>query len=445
MLKNFLEYIESKKLFSHRQRVLLAVSGGIDSVVMLDLFYRAKLNFGIAHCNFQLRHEESDNDELFVRTLAGKYQVPIFVTRFETASYAEENKISIQMAARDLRYTWFEEIRKNKGYDFIATAHHKGDVMETFFINLARGTGIRGISGIKAKNDKLLRPILFSGRAEIENYATKQQLEFREDSSNASLKYVRNNIRHKIIPAFENLYQNYSNTLIANIERFKDIETVYKTAISEKWTACSEEEKNTVRIDIAKLKKLSPLHTYLFEFLHPYNFSKEVVSDICKGLDTNSGKQFFSHSHRLIKDRNMLIISELTEKENATFSVLANQTSLILHENKLDEISLKMEYFAAEEYKIVNNLQIAALDADKLQFPLLLRKWKAGDYFYPLGMRQRKKLSNFFTDIKLSLLEKESTWLLCSDNDIVWVIGYRIDNRFKLTKNTKRVFKIELL
>ena len=298
MLQSFQSYIQKENLFLSSDKILLTVSGGIDSTLMCELFHKAKLNFGIAHCNFQLRAEESNGDEAFVGTLAEKYNVPFHTTTFTTSAYAKKNKLSIQFAARQLRYLWFEEIREHYKYNYIATAHHQDDSIETFFINLIRGTGISGLHGILPKHGNIIRPLLFTTKNKIETYSKKHKLKYREDSSNASDKYVRNKIRHHIIPVLKELNNSLENTINKSIQHIREVELIYKNDIENKRLKIVKQENNSVSISIKKLKKLQPLSTYLYEFLKPYNFNADTVREIISAIDGTSGKRFFSATHR---------------------------------------------------------------------------------------------------------------------------------------------------
>lgn len=446
MLNSFNTYIKKEKLFSKTDTILLTVSGGIDSIVLCELFHQAGYKFGIAHCNFQLRDEESDIDELFVEELAEKYEVQFHSVSFDTSTFAKKNKLSIQVAARQLRYQWFEEIRIQFDYKYIATAHHQDDSIETFFINLIRGTGISGLHGILPKQNNIIRPLLFTGKEQIEVFAKKNKLEHREDSSNASDKYVRNKIRHKLIPLLKELNPNIHKTIAEDIQRLNDTEKVYKKEITDKRSKIIKEDKNGIRISIKELKKLKPIEPYLFEFLYPLGFNSATVDEIIESLNGQSGKQFYSATHRLIKDRDFLIvengipISIGRKMENGkSHSIKKSQKSLIIGEQQLNFKSVSK----TKNYKLKTSNESANIDFDKLQFPLELRKWEKGDVFYPLGMKGKKKLSNFFIDKKISISEKENTWLLTSANKIVWVIGLRLDDRFKVTDKTTKIYFVE--
>jgi tRNA(Ile)-lysidine synthase len=445
MLQAFIENIKKQKLVDPSSKILLTVSGGIDSVVLAALFHEAALNFGIAHCNFQLRGKESEQDEDFVEKLAEKYNVPFHSVAFETDDFAKENKLSIQVAARTLRYQWFEKIRKQFKYDFIATAHHKDDSIETFLINIIRGTGIAGMHGILPKQNNIIRPLLFANKKEITAFAKELKLKFREDSSNASDKYLRNKIRNKIIPSLKELNPSIDETIANSIQHLSEVEIIFRKEIEKKRKELVSVNRESISISIKKIKKLNPASIYLFEFLKPFNFNSSSVIEILNSLDAESGKQFFSESHRLIKDRETLIITEIkkrsvTEEKLKQIKVKKDQKKI-----SLNGASLHFQTFPkTRNYKILVQPETASLDFEKLQFPLLIRKWQKGDSFQPIGMKGKKKLSDFFIDSKLSLIEKENVNVLISGNEIAWVIGYRISEHFKITNNTSKIYFAEL-
>jgi len=440
VLNLYKEYIIKKRLFTQNDKILLTVSGGIDSVVMLDLFIKSGFTCGIAHCNFNLRADESNKDEQFVKKLAEHYHLPFYNISFNTEEYARINNISLQMAARALRYTWFSEIKEKHHYDYIATAHNKNDVVETFLINISRGTGIKGLTGIKPKTDKIIRPILFATRNQIEIYCKENNLQFREDSSNVSIKYKRNKIRHQVIPVLEEINPNFCQTVIENIDRIKQVYQIYQASIKEKMQEIISENSENLTFEIAKLKQLKPLSTYLHEFLSPFNFSQQNILDIIEALDGIPGKQFLSSTHRLVKDRTHLIITKISKESFNRFYIEEGTTSII------NPISLKFKVFEnSADFKIPVDLNFAFLDYDLISFPLIIRKWQKGDYFHPLGMANLKKVSDFFIDNKLSLIEKGNIWILASENKIVWIVGKRIDDKFKITNKTKQIFEIELI
>jgi len=438
MFSRFLEYIEQKQLFEPHQKVLLAVSGGIDSMVLLHLFEKSEFDYGVVHCNFQLRGSDSDKDEEFVRQQVLIHGVPFFCTRFETEDYARVNGISIEMAARELRYNYFEKIRAENQFDVIATAHHQDDLLETFFLNLSRKTGIRGLTGIKEKLGNIIRPLLFASRKEIEDFARTGFIGFREDHTNNEVVYQRNFVRHRILPLFSELTPAFKTNLSETIGNLKETEEVYSFfMLKEKEQVISEGDTETV-VDIENLLKSAFPKVLLFEILSGYNFNPKVIGQVFGSLDSLPGKQFFSKTHRLVKDRGQLFVTPLPEPENRIFYIEKDDLELFA------PFDLNIEKISADGFKIIRKPSAACLDALKLEFPLLIRKWRPGDYFQPLGMSGFKKISDFLIDEKIPVHQKENTWLLCSGQKVVWVMGLRIDNRFKITENTLQVLKIEI-
>lgn len=438
MFNRFLENIANKKLFEKSQKILLAVSGGIDSMVMLHLFEKSGFDYGIVHCNFQLRGTESDGDEEFVKTQVLIHGVPAFFKRFETVEYAQINGISIEMAARELRYEYFEKIRIEHGYDCIATAHHSDDLIETFFLNLTRKTGIKGLTGIKDKSGKIIRPMLFASRADIENFASEHYLEYREDSTNNEVVYQRNFLRNKILPLFSELNPSFRKNILASIENLKDAEAVYTGYFDTEKLKVLKAEADIQTIDIKKLLKSLHPKLLLLEILAEFGFNTTVTEEIFQSLENESGKKFYSKTHRLLKDREKLFVTKLVENENRIFYIETDDVELF------EPFDILIEKLPVTDFKIRKESNIACIDMDKLEFPLLIRKWQEGDYFQPLGMTGFKKLSDFFIDEKIPVHQKENTWLLCSGEKIVWVMGYRIDNRFKITPHTQKVIKLEI-
>ena len=445
MLKEFKTYISDQDLFKPNDRILLAVSGGIDSVVMSELFHKAGYSFGIAHCNFGLRGKESDADEVFVEKLAGRYKVSFYCKRFLTTKDAKEKGISIQMAARELRYQWFEEIRVNEKYAFIATAHHLDDQVETFFINLLRSTGIAGFHGILPRQGNIIRPLLFSYRDNIEAFARKYKLIFREDSSNQETKYLRNKIRHEVIPVFRELNPAFPQILTETILRMRETEIIFRKSIEATRKKIIRNDNNGIYIRIEELRKLSPVDIYAFELLSPFGFHEPVIRDILHSINDPSGKFFYSSTYRLIKNREELILNPLSENKesrvkNAEISIPENKKEI----RKPVHLSFT-KTTTGKKFSIDPSKEVANLDLRKIVFPLLLRRWKRGDSFYPFGLNKKKKLSDYFIDSKLSILEKENTWLLCSGIHIIWIIGHRIDHRFRVTSQTKEVLQVRWL
>lgn len=438
-LKNF---ILQHKLFDQGQQILMSVSGGMDSVLLCHLFQQLKFSFGIAHCNFKLRGKESDDDEKHVKQLAQSFGVPFYHKTFNTSAYAKKKGISIQMAARELRYNWFEEIRKTHQYDFIAVAHHKDDEVETFFINLLRGTGIAGLHGIAPKTNHIIRPLLFATRIEIEKYVKAHHISYREDSSNSSYKYLRNKIRHQIIPLLKEINPQAEQTIGEDIRRIKETEQIVKTYIDGLANVLFKTKNNQIYISISEIKKLNPVNAILFELLKAFGFSGDIVEQIIRSINGISGKQFYSETHRVTKDRNHLIIDDLAEIKKTITPVLISEKVRAIRK------PVSMSFKKTDSKIDLKNFQkpaIACIDYNKLEFPLLIRKWENGDYFYPLGMKQKKKLSDFLIDQKIPLNHKEKILVLCSDDQIVWIIGQRLDHRFRITPETKKIFLAKLI
>ena len=440
MQSEFQHFIQDNDLCTKTNRILLGVSGGIDSVCMFHLFRLSGFAIAIAHCNFQLRGEESDGDELFVKSLAEQYDIPLFSTRFETKSIAESEGISIQMAARDLRYEWFEEIRDRYHYNYIAIAHNSDDVIETFFINLSRGSGIKGFTGIKPKTGNIIRPLLFASREKIVNFIQTSSYLYREDSSNSTTKYSRNLIRHEIIPGFEKINPRFKETMLENISRLRETEYIFREQIDIQAQNITYSQNKKLFIDIEKLNKIDLPKTFLYEILSPFGFSSTQINDILSSLHGVSGKQFFTLTHRLLKDRKDLILEEIHAINKNNYLIESKNSEIDKPIHLLITKSEKNEHF-----NLIRNKNTGLFDLDLIDFPLVIRKWQNGDYFMPLGMQNLKKLSDFFIDNKFSLLDKENAWILESGNKIIWIIGHRIDDRFKITGNTKNILQIELV
>lgn len=434
MLPKLQKIITTDFPFLQEKKLLLAVSGGVDSIVMIRLFHKLNYQLAVAHCNFGLRGAESDGDEAFVMETCQALDIPLFTTRFDTTGYAEQHKLSIQLAARQLRYDWFHTLLENEGYDYLLTAHHADDAIETFLINLTRGTGLEGLTGIPKQNDKIIRPLLAFSRKEIEEYAREHQISWREDSSNASDKYQRNRLRHQLVPVLKELNPNFLNSFQETLQHLQQAETLMKDAAAQMYKLIVTEKEEQKLISIEKLKLLSDYNAYLYQWLKPFGFT--AWNDIYDLVEAQSGKQVFSAGYRLLKDREFLILEKQKKTENRTYEIVENQ------EIKPGDFSIIM----ASVTNVTDNedSRIIFVDKDKLKLPLVLRKWEEGDYFYPSGMNGRKKLSKYFKDEKFSLIDKEKCWLLCSDNQIVWVVGKRSDRRFKVEPITKTIIKIEL-
>ena len=428
------KFIDEKSLCKSDNKLLVAISGGADSLALFLCLKELGYDIELAHCNFNLRGEESDNDEEFLKKLADKFGVRFHLKSFDTQKYADENKVSIQMAARDLRYKWFNELLVENNLNYIAVGHHKNDDVETFFINLTRGSGLKGLLGIKTKNNNIIRPLLCVSRLEIDAYLSAVKQSFREDSSNKSVKYLRNKIRYELIPLLTEMNPNIQETISNEIEILEGVFQVFEEQIESKRKEILQNENEIFKLKITDLQKLNPLNIYLYEFLNPYGFSE--VNQIIKALNTQSGKQFFSKTYQLNIDREYILISKIS-KENVSYEILENQHKI--------STPFTMELSKSPDRKVAKDRVKAKLDFDKLKFPLVLRKWKKGDKFMPLGMQTFKKLSDFFIDKKYSLIAKQQQWILCSADDIIWIVGDRIDDRFKITTQTKNVYIAEIL
>ncbi len=464
LLQRFILFIQEQNLFQKNDHLLLTVSGGVDSVVLCELCKQAGFHFTIAHCNFQLRGEESERDERFVRSLGDKYGVKVLVNKFETKKIASEQKSSIQETARILRYTWFfnlwkeskESVEMNPvsentlsgwhvtGHSrhFVLTAHHANDNIETMVMNFFKGTGIKGMHGILPKSgvaNYMVRPLLFATKEELLLFSKENNLAYVEDSSNSSDKYTRNYFRNQLIPALKKVYPEVEDNLKRNIERFREIEILYDQAIKLHKQKLIEIKGDEVHIPILKLLKVNPLKTILYEIIKEYGFTPHQTDEVINILQRESGKYVSSSSHKIIKNRAWLIIAPIN-------TLLANH--ILINENE-KEINFEGGKIRIREQPITDYERLGTdkvmLDAEAIIFPLLLRKWKQGDYFYPLGMKGKKKLSKFFIDQKISLTDKERIWVIENNKKIIWIVGKRIDDRFKITDKTKKILSIELI
>ncbi|WP_292944801.1 tRNA lysidine(34) synthetase TilS [Olleya sp. UBA1516] len=440
LLEHFQNHINNTLPFLKSSKLLLAISGGLDSVILTHLCKTSGLDITLAHCNFNLRGIESDGDQKFVVDLADSLELEVFTESFDTKAYAESNKESIQMAARALRYDWFQDLAENLNFDYILTAHHADDNLETFLINLTRGTGLEGLKGIPEINDNIVRPMLPFSRETIEDFAVSNQILWREDSSNASTKYLRNKLRHDVIPVLKelnnNVLTNFKNTL-NNLNDTADIVEESVQAVLKR--AIIDIDDTQVSYKISEFIKVSNPKAYLYEVFKDYGFTQ--WTDIVNLLTAQSGKQVFSATHQLLKNRETLILSELKTKED----LHQNEGSVIIN-NLENEVNVLSGVLSFETVTNIDKSDASTVFIDKetLKLPLTVRHWQEGDYFYPLGMQGKKKLSKYFKDQKLSLLEKQKVLLLCSQDKIVWVINHRADDRFKVTNQTKSILKIKL-
>ena len=432
MLAKFQNHINQNLPFLKEKKLLLATSGGIDSMVLLYLCHQLKLDIRVAHCNFQLRGKESDEDEKFVKFQCEKLDVLLFVNHFDTQKFAEEQKLSVQVVARNLRYEWFNTLLINNDYDYILTAHHLDDSLETVLINFTRGSGLDGLTGIPQQNGNIVRPLLPFSRNEIEAFAKESNVEWCEDSSNASDKYLRNKLRHDVITILKELNPSLLDSFENTISNLKQAQSLVDDASRIVYRKVVIDINFQKRINLQELMQLPNYQAYLFQWLEPFGFTDwDSINDLATA---QSGKQVFSETHVLLKDRNELI---LFPKQNEIEPI----NFLISKDQKEVKFPLKMAFCNVDDISVQATNTIF-VDEDKLQFPLVIRKWQEGDCFYPSGMNGRKKLSKFFKDEKYSLLDKSNTWLLCSENQIVWVIGKRLDEQFKVTESTTKILKI---
>ena len=433
MLNKVQCHLKNKLPFLDKSKLLIAVSGGIDSVVLAYLCHKLGLNIALAHCNFNLRGKESDADESFVLKLAEDLNAECFIECFDTLTYAQENKLSTQMAARELRYKWFNELAQQLQYDYILTAHHADDNLETFLINLSRGTGIEGLTGIPEINENIVRPLLPFSRDEIEKYAKLENLKWREDSSNASAKYLRNKLRLDVIPQLKEVSQQFLPNFNKTLEYLKGSKDIIDDRIDDISNQVIQNvDTNGVKFNISEINKLSAPNPYLYELLKEYGFTE--WSDVYGLLEAQSGKHILSKTHQLLKDRDCLILTEIASKKRKTFTILEYKSKF--------EIPIGTLFFDEADALFGKRLDTIFVDREKLVFPLIIRKYVEGDVFYPFGMKGKKKLSKYFKDEKMSLIDKKNVWLLCSQNNVVWVINRRLDNRFSVTENTKEIIKI---
>jgi tRNA(Ile)-lysidine synthase len=463
LLERFRNHLQEDHpgLLQVHNKWLITVSGGVDSIVLCDLAYNAGIDFILAHCNFQLRGEESDRDEHFVRSVGEKYGKEVLVKKFDTTRYAEENKKSVQVAARELRYKWFyeilngqwsmvnEEVEENFPAEIIVkvarnppkiivTAHHANDNIETLLMNFFKGTGISGLHGILPFQNQLFRPLLVFKKEELVAYAKENQLSFVEDSSNASDKYTRNYFRQHIIPTLKEKYPHVEDNVMRNIERFNEVEQLYQQAIAFHKKKLLEYKASEVHIPVLKLQKVEPLRSIVYEIIKDFSFTAAQVDEVISLLESESGKFISSPSHRIIRNRRWLIISPKETTIAANIIIEVADKSVHFENGKL-LIELRE---VNSEFTPPTSFNVCSMDSKDIRFPLLLRKWKQGDYFYPLGMKKKKKLSRFFIDKKLSKTDKEKVWVLEMNKKIVWVVGLRIDDRFKVEASTRNILHI---
>lgn len=441
MLDQVRHYIQEHALFNpETDTLLVAVSGGQDSVVLTDVLHQLGVQFAVAHCHFGLRADEADADEQFVRKLAKKYEVPYFVEFFQTKAFAEQEGISTQMAARALRYEWFERIRQTQGLAYIATAHHQRDAAETMLLNLTHGTGLAGLHGIPPKNGFLVRPLLSVAKPELFEYLVEHHLIWREDASNDSPVYQRNRLRQEVLPVLRDINPNLDQTLQLTAERVGGAEEIVRRYVDDTAAQARRTEDEVTYFDIRLLQKTAATTLVLHELLRPFGFSFPVVKDIVAAFPAEPGRRFESPTHRLVKDREQLVITRRSLTKFGTHQVQAGQEVL-----KIDGLHLRLELQeVTEAFEVPRGKAVAALDADALKFPLIVRPWQEGDWFMPIGMKGKKKISDFLIDQKVPLNLKDNVRVLCSgDGKIAWVIGFRPDERFRVNEDTERVLLVK--
>lgn len=438
MLSELNKFNAENHLFKPGDKILLAVSGGIDSMVMAHLFLHLGNKTAIAHCNFSLRNDDSDDDEKLVREYAVKHNIPFFTNRFNTKEFARERGLSIQMAARELRYNWFEEVRLKNGFDSIAVAHNLNDNIETLLLNLVRGTGLTGMTGMKPVTNNIIRPLLFATRSEISEYCLKNKIIYREDKSNSDTKYIRNKIRHLVIPVLKEINPSIESTLSETAKRFAGINEILSEHISGLREKVSENRNEYITLNVSLLKEFLHNSTILFELFRPFGINNSQSDDLLKVIKGKTGGYILTPTHRILKNRQDIIVSEKHAIEERYY-IVKNLTGL-----RKAPVFASARYIRIDEsFKIPVDPLIACIDCEKLSFPLVIRRWKSGDHFYPLGMKQQKKLSDYFVDNKYSKIDKEEVLILESDGNIVWIVGDRIDDRYRITESTKKVLLIK--
>ena len=393
-------------------------------MVLADMLLQAKAEFVLAHCNFHLRGEESDGDERFVREYAENNGLTLYVKHFDTTGYAKEHKLSIEMAARELRYAWFEELRQQLGYEYIAVAHHADDQLETFFINLLRGAGIKGLKGMQPVNGHIIRPLLDLSREEIHQYAIDNGLTWREDHTNAETQFLRNKIRHELLPVIDGISKEGRASILKSINHLASENELYRELVDEKLFQIVKQDG-----EVQKTSHLSPpTSQLLFEWLRDYGFNSDQVHFIYEAMNGQPGTSFFSPTHKVTIERDGVELTPICQHDNT-------QVELVYEQHPNDD-----------NFVIDKSPEVAQLDYDKLTFPLKLRMWQAGDRFYPLGMKGSRLISDFLKDLKLTTRQKEECQVLTTAKDeIVWVVGRRVDERFKVTDKTKSILKIQMV
>lgn len=440
MLGRLQSFIETNHLLTSNDKVLLAVSGGVDSVAMVYLFAQLGYTFGLAHCNFQLRGTDSDGDEVFVKALADRFSQPFYHIRFDTHEAMSHTGQSLQLTARHLRYDWLEKIRKEVGYTCIATAHHLNDSIETALYNFTKGCGIRGLHGIPVQNDRIIRPLLFASRKEIENFVHQENIAYREDVSNAERKYSRNRIRLDVVPVLKSINLSLETTMSENFQRMRETEWLYTFAVDHFRKQWVRELENGFEIDLKNLREHPAAPSLLYEWLKEYGFLGDQLVNALS-VTTQTGAVFYTPTHRMLVDRERLVVQK-DEGEQREVQFEIYPTTKVLD---LDTFTLEIRHRDGSPTTLPKDKEGLVLDADQLIYPLKVRHWFTGDHFQPLGMTGHQKVQDYFSNQKLSLFEKEKAWLLLNgDERIIGIVGYRLDDRFKITKETKSYLQVEI-
>ena len=437
MIRIIKNYIDKYCLLMPESKIIVGFSGGADSIVLLHILHKLGYNCIAAHCNFHLRGEESERDEHFAAEFAASLNLPFFKQDFDTQSVAKKQKISIEMAARDLRYQWFAELKENQKADAVAVAHHRDDSIETLLLNLIRGTGIKGLTGIQPQTGYLVRPLLCVSKKEILQYVQAKNLSYITDSSNEQIDLIRNKIRLHVIPLLESINPSVREAIAQTTDNMNEALKIYETEIEKAIQVVYNQDKGSISIPL--LKSYPSPESILFELLKNYGFGKEVIREIRCAMDSLPGKVFYAPKYYVVKDRDEFLLSTFNEEEEKEYFIQADETAL--------EFPFRMEISLRKNEtngNIVKNAHTACLDYDKLQFPLTLRRWKVGDKFMPVGMKKFQKISDFFTNGKFSKIQKEKTWILTSGKEIVWVVNHRIDERFKADNITKNHYILKL-
>ena len=440
LLEEFEKYVAQNELFGHDDKILLTVSGGVDSMVMMSLFAASGYRFGVAHCNFQLRGQESDEDEALVAEQARRYGVELFNRRFDTQGEMERTGESMEMAARRLRYTWFRSLCDEHGYNVIAIAHHINDSIETFFINMLRGTGLRGLTGISVQAGRIVRPLMFATRKDILDYATAHRIPYREDSSNRSTKYLRNKVRLGVVPMLREINPQFTTVMRRNISRLTDAQTFIDRSVELIRRDAMTEQGGLYTLHVDRIDASLPLGYVVYEILNSmFGFKGDTVDALCHALQqNNTGRRFYSREWVATIDRGRIVIGRIADEDTCM-----TQVEQGVLRSYCGSSVLHYEYCDIDMIDSVTTPDnVALVDADKLRFPLTLRRWQQGDWFVPFGMSGRKKVSDFLIDAKVSMAEKSRQFVLLSGDDVVWLVGRRADDRFRLTRQTENVLKI---